>query len=433
MVSRRKIGSKKPVTFSMNSLQLGFISKIGQAIISIVLLNLQSRELSSKQYSLLLFISSVQALTIYFDYGESTRLIQNHLEIQKSHPVDKLEFYQLGLLLKKSMPKVSLLALLNSIFVSIMCCYAILRFKVDFNITNIVAAFTATLAVFFGWFFGRPLIAFGKVQIWLTFQTFGIVIQLLLQYLILLNHADTSFYILNTGTSGLICLYLCSRYLFKFRAIKNELTYNYPQVRKIESNVNIQILQIVQVSFLLLLPVLLSYQLTSNTFAKFMIQLKVSFNLSSAIGSTIINRWREISLASNTDLNKQENTLSKLQKYMIFPLKGIFFSVGCFAIIQLSWPYIFNVKYLFSFTNWLLWPLVIASQLSIWEIYYEILARKFYGLLILGAMMQLVTQVFLSSFLKINSLSIAPIILVIPQLICFFVYFLGFLYVSKTG
>ena len=409
-----------------NPISYNFGLKLLQSALTIGLLNLQSRGLNHSQFSALLLISSIQALVIFFDFGESTKLIQQHLEFDPSG-IHRLNESRIILeYIKCRFKLLAWIAILDGLLLQILGLFALHHFKLHIIFQDYLAIFATTFFIFIGWYIGRALIALGEIRLWLSLQAIGSSIQLTVQYFVNKLYPSLHSYLFNTGTSAVFMI-LATLYILHIRSKNKDDTSLGAMSKNISSykNVNhvaVQILQLIQVGFLLALPIMLALQMESKTYATFSIQLKIAFTLEAAIGSGLILNWRNTIVINPVESLAESDQVRKSPTGSKIVVGGAFVSIFAFTCINFAWSYLFNSDYKPSWMSWLLWPFVVSTQLMIWNSYFVLLARKKYLALILGSLAQLLSQGMLVLLFKVQSLILAPLILVIPQTICALVY-----------
>ena len=406
---------------AVKSLGGNFVLRLLQALFAIFLLNFQSKGLSQSEFSALLFVTAIQALLMFLDFGESTRLVQLHLEGIEFQRNREEEVSALLVSFRKRSLKVFFVAMLNGLVACIFAKFAFKHFEINLNIDIEIAILFSSVLIFISWYVSRGLVALGEIRIWLTFQLIGMIAQTFFQYLISRSNNSLIFYLWNTGSGSLFFIFLCLTYYFIHANLKKiEVSPLQSTSFRFKDRFAVQSLQIFQVCYLVSLPILFARQFNNLNFAIFSIQLKIIFTFTAAIGSSLALNWRR-SLTSASSLNPIKPR-TNLTAELFIPWFGLLATVVILIPLNFGWSWVLNSEYKPKLVTWVLWPLVVSSQLLIWHYYYRLLALKKYAALNCGAVLQLsILLVFF--WVKITNFTLAPVILLLPQISCAIFYF----------
>jgi hypothetical protein len=408
-----------------HGIAIDFFLRATQSVFAFLYINLQSLGVTTSIFSTLLLITSIQALVIFIDFGESTKIVQEHLGDSASG--QKSPYEELFLILKSMKvrsKRVSLIATLNSLAVSLFGIVASSRFDIKYDLSDGSAVFISVYIFFIAWYLGRALVAVGMIRILLTLQLIAVSIQAGSQYLLYLSDAPSTLYFLNTGSAGLVFILLFLMISWK-KAIHNKSTSNSDVnlakvINRSYESWKVQFLQIVQVSYLVILPILLAWNLSPQNFSSFSFQLKVSYAITAALGAGLVTNWRSSFLESKpSELEKSAYEVKPV--YQIVSV-GVLVTITICLLLNFVWDDLFNPQYRPSLISWILWPFVVSSQLAIWHYFYLLIAKKMYYSLIGGTLLQLTSQMLISWIWNFDNPILAPLLLLIPQSVCATVY-----------
>lgn len=393
------------------------ILKLLQTLFSLLVLLLQSNGMNSKDFATISLLSYFLFATSFLDFGAGTKLIQEHfsdirqakISIQQEDGITRIK-------LQKSFPTFISLALLHSLlgqgYIAIVQIYT----NYELSLISCACFFLSSFLISLSSMVSKTYIANGLMSLLLRIQIIGVLFQAAFFSLIFMENFTFPLMVIGLSVPNIVLLMPSIVHVPRIswgNSLSN-FVRNLALNSKRSISFQIQVLQLVQYSSALVVPLLIARNSSTFDFSSYAILSKIFSTLTGVLGTLNLSEWRKASI-------EKMGPPSRIELILRF-LLGFLIATGCSIILKILWKYIgLQVSTPPNSRVLILWVIYTGAQLLNWKYYYFILSKNEYLKLINSSGIQLLISVTLLSISPWNMTLTGPAAVSVGLMAGFFI------------
>jgi hypothetical protein len=355
----------------------------------------------------LVYAYLILGFTGLLDAAEGTKMVQARLDTLQRDANSIAVSNLLIEYLRNRKKRLLGIFLLNNFAIILAFSFSLTEFESTVNTELFLVLAWANSTIFLASFVAKFFLALKKIRLLLAIQASAVSIQLVIQVFVnLFFPGSVVLCVFNYSTASLIVI--ITSYLYVRNLNKTSESLERFEMSPLYSagnfklTVKLQSTQLLQMTYLLLLPVMAIRVLDDADFVSFGLLYKIFLTFVTALSTNIALIWIE-SFTKKHLQNKSDQIILILWQDLRSCFLPTFISLFLIATLSLSWNSVFSFPQIESFFLWLNFLIFVNLQIVVWRRYYASMGKKSYLRILLATITQNVALLISNAFETSNA------------------------------